>query len=82
MLTSSFSIQMSKNGCITGETSQEWVKVDFDGHEVANCQCHLLIFDGHVPHFTPDFLEYSNSPLNEHPPVTEQWALAASYMAH
>ena len=57
------SIRMSKKGYITGKISQEWIRVDFDGqpHEVANGRTHLLIVDGHVSHFTQDFLEYAKT---------------------
>jgi len=54
---------MSQKGYITGEISQEWIKVDFDSqtHELANGQTHLLIVDEHISHFTQDFLEYAKT---------------------
>jgi hypothetical protein len=63
MLTSGFSIRMSKKGYITGEISQEWIKVNFDSQtcELANGQTCLLIVDGHISHFTQDFLEYAKT---------------------
>ena len=54
---------MSQKGYITGEISQEWIKVDFNSqtHELANGWTRLLIVDGHVSHFTEDFLEYAKT---------------------
>ena len=50
MLMSKLSIRMSRKGYITGEISQEWIKVDFDGH---------------VSHFTQGFLEYAKTSNTE-----------------
>jgi len=50
---------MSQKGYITGVISQEWIKVNFDSqtHELADGWICLLIVDGHISHFTQDFLE-------------------------